>query len=536
MMRKTYIWMLSFLLASLQLHAQSAADTKLEIYQIKVSEGHATLIVTKNNAGTIIYKSVLIDAGESKDDADLIEQMIKRNDVARGRLDVVMVTHHDKDHWGGLPNTAGNTTQGLLAKRCTATGSLAAYNTNSAGILVPLKLYYSTSAQNPPTGSRIKPGDLSYLFGANLRVANWEKDLDIEMMPNVPTIDIQIKTLAVNGYRRDGTDRLANTVKGSYKNKTDLTGSSANLLHLKAEAKNNNSATAIVVWGAFSFLIQGDLEADGSKAQIAQTITAYRRNSEAERLPVRWDAGGAPYAKIKKYAASTPATYDNNHFIRKPFSKSEAKQPFNVTAYLQNKPAPRHWVANPAEWHHRLGTTINAYNESGGRIVNKYGHACVALVPHHGAFTSNHWFTTRHALIGSNHENANGHPNPQAIASLYNTTGATNFYITYLLNASGINRLNEVNDLLTKPYVRQSWEPSATGRSDYLPGAKVYYLDDGGAGPSGTRSPNLSARKGTVGKNALSYFKVTVDHNSQFSIGTELGTSNIRTMAACDGH
>lgn len=512
-MKKIYIWMLSFLLASLQLHAQTASDTKLEIYQIKVSEGHATLVVTKNNAGTIIYKSVLIDAGESKNDAILIEQVINRNDVARGRLDVVMITHHDQDHWGGLPGSSG-----LLSKRCTSTGSLRSSNPN------PLKLYMSLDAINPPESDRMKEAQLIAQYGNNIEVRNWEQDLDIDLMPVLaPAIPIFIRTIAINGMRRDGTDRL--------------------ILNSGGVRKNKSSAVASVVWGEFSFLIQGDLMADKSNASILRTTTEYRRNEQGKRLPNLWTGSGIQNAKIAT-RAQMKSGYSAAYFIRGRNEALKESVELGVTSsYFADKPGFKypHWVGNPAEWHVKLGNTINAYNGT----ANKYGHACVALVPHHGALTSNHWFHTTHAIIGSNDENNFGHPNVKAIASLYNTSGAKNFYITYLLNKSvavgagdkrrrvDVDRLDEMNQLLRGTYSAQSYEPGGSTATTYLPGAKVWYLDDVGSVVSGTRS---SALVGPVGNTTGSpaYFKVEIDNTGAYQIASD--TQLLRAKAACDGH
>ena len=54
--------------------SQYVAAQELEVYQIGISKGHATLLVAKNSRNQIV-KSVLIDAG-MKGDAQLIKDKI----------------------------------------------------------------------------------------------------------------------------------------------------------------------------------------------------------------------------------------------------------------------------------------------------------------------------------------------------------------------------------------------------------------------------------------------------------------------------
>ena len=483
-------------------------NTVLEIYQIKISEGHATLIVTKHKTNGTIYKSVLIDAGKSGPDARLIEELILKPEVANGRLDVVMLTHHDDDHWGGLPGA-----NGLLSKRCNAGGSLLSRNQYRDGTTRPLLLYYSLRDGNIPSGD-MTPTELRRRHPNNLRIRHWFRDLDIYLAPRGHGVDIKIQTIAVNGFKRDDPDTRLRLNSGNVR-------------------KNKNSAVSTIVWGDFSFLIQGDLYATKSTGKITRTTADYRRSEESKRFPVTWNA---PIVPIGGQNAITPARrnlpYSNEYFVRESTASGRAFAASTSFEFPTLLGKYEHWVANPEKWHHDLGTTINQYNGN----IDKYGYACVALVPHHGALSSNHWFNTRHAVIGSNKNSSNGHPNVKAISSLFNTSGATNFYITYLLdnqrpNSSWpvINRLTEMRDLLNQAYAPGANEPSG---NRYLPGVNVYYLDDGNA--PGANPANLHS-VGTVGPERLSYFKFIVDNTGRFKVETEVrrGTNPLKNWTSC---
>lgn len=70
----------------------------LEIHHIDVGPGDSTLILVKNN--NIIQKSVLIDAGETINNANVVDNYLAGEGV--NRLDVMIATHYDKDHFRGL--------------------------------------------------------------------------------------------------------------------------------------------------------------------------------------------------------------------------------------------------------------------------------------------------------------------------------------------------------------------------------------------------------------------------------------------------
>lgn len=73
-------------------------DSNLRIYFIDVGQGDSTLIITSTN------KKVLIDGGGSNTDFDVGKQILLPYLLDRGikTLDIVMVSHFDSDHCGGI--------------------------------------------------------------------------------------------------------------------------------------------------------------------------------------------------------------------------------------------------------------------------------------------------------------------------------------------------------------------------------------------------------------------------------------------------
>lgn len=75
----------------------------VEIHQIDVGTGDATLINVKNNLGTIQH-SILIDAGETNRDQEVIDYLhanAKKNG-AYVQLDYIITSHYHSDHYGGM--------------------------------------------------------------------------------------------------------------------------------------------------------------------------------------------------------------------------------------------------------------------------------------------------------------------------------------------------------------------------------------------------------------------------------------------------
>ena len=104
-MRHKFIWsvVILFLISCMvPLYADNPEekDIKVDIYQIKVSLGHATLIVVRNTENNSVISSTLIDAGNSEADAIIVKDVIQSQ--AGGRLDHAFVTHNDADHIRGF--------------------------------------------------------------------------------------------------------------------------------------------------------------------------------------------------------------------------------------------------------------------------------------------------------------------------------------------------------------------------------------------------------------------------------------------------
>lgn len=522
-MKKIIISMLCMLSAWAQVVAQAnSANTRLEIYQIKVTEGHATLVVTKSTATpSVIYKSVLIDAGNDNRDANAIETVI--NNVAGGRLDAVFVTHHDKDHWGGLYGSNGS--NGLLGKRCRPSGSL--YDENT------LKLYLNHAVSsnlndndNHPAGPQWDMANIkSYAGGAeNINIKNWTNGLrDIPLVPastGNPSF-IWLKTLAVNGYLEGENTTVQRLMLGK-----------------KATGffKNNASAVALITWDDFSFLVQGDLEAAFAGQHYKHNDRNVAVNTQGKPFEIKKSTEkgkmvrprgmtstglwAATNAKTNHYygRGKTSNQLDDingNYVIR--MNQLNKGDVITSSSTSPSSPAAKrikttitglseaNWVAAPSDWYHKLGQKINSANGRGA-----YAHACVALVPHHGAETSNLWFDTDHAIIGSNRSNKHRHPKKDALIALYNSAKPKYTYITYLLdNKKGNRNGGSMNTDVYKTFDKGHFPTDNT--------FNIYYLDGKGSSLVSMRRDATPYFKGPVGtedvranNHKVSYFKFTV--------------------------
>jgi beta-lactamase superfamily II metal-dependent hydrolase len=95
---------------------------KLEIHHIDVGQGDSTLILVRNEANNAVVKSALIDGG-------LLNQVgvVHPYLMAKGvtRLDVMVATHYDKDHFYGL--------RGLLEKNDAIYANVRIYDRGEEG-------------------------------------------------------------------------------------------------------------------------------------------------------------------------------------------------------------------------------------------------------------------------------------------------------------------------------------------------------------------------------------------------------------------
>ena len=427
-MKKIFIWFITSLVLCTTAHAQNESDLRLEIYQIRVSIGHATLVVVKHKTTNEVYSSTLIDTGVSKDDGQLIVDVIQQH--AASRLDRILLTHLDGDHIAGLG--AGVDSRGVLAERCDpVNGKIRNPNRK-------LQLIYNLT--------RAAPGaiDNAAAFDRLLDIAeyqpyytkmDWAKNLDFYLGPfDSPAWDaIQLKTLAVDGYMRKLNDTQLELGK-------DVTAGK------NSNAKNNVSGVLTIVWGKFSFLIQGDMQASKEmKFQVARTVSYYRDQHIVPEWEIR-DLGdpNSQLAKNKRATKNQNPPVSKDEFVRKTLRTEDASQkPFSS---FRNDPYAN-FVASPNKWHHDLGRVIKDYNNFDEPIKRAYAHACVALVPHHGAMTSNLWFDSNHAIFGTPYNNHHGHPNMQAIMATLNTGQANNLYFTHLSDHHDHNRLTELSEL-----------------------------------------------------------------------------------------
>lgn len=78
----------------------------LKMHFIDVGQGDSTLIITPNN------KSILIDAGDEKSAKKVINYINKQG---ISKLDIVIGTHPDSDHIGGMDKVVKNFDIGIFA-------------------------------------------------------------------------------------------------------------------------------------------------------------------------------------------------------------------------------------------------------------------------------------------------------------------------------------------------------------------------------------------------------------------------------------
>lgn len=463
----------------------------LDIYQIKVSVGHATLVVYKNAQGTV-EKSVLIDVGDDVADAQLIREVIHQH--AQNKLDRVYITHGDKDHWGGL-GTKGKYEFGLIQKLKESPFPTTIGTSSGSD---PIGLKYTGALKRDDGVNIIYPVSLTGGLGnrnmngspqglrQNLNNANaspaWEvldwayNDANYLLAgaggPSLITLAADCK---LNNWTAGDNNKVMNGCDAA-----------------RELGKNNRSGVLLVKWGDFTFLIQGDLQASsqGAAHRIAASVSAYNPNTPSganTRFPQYWNSlnasqqnaatiskrtyddlvtagtitngtpstSGIVRGKIKKVVTTGKSGYVPDRAGMKRKREDSENAPV-VTAFITHATTVDHlntgtFLAWPDRGRWELGRLINSYN--GGRGDGKVS---VGLVPHHGALTANLWFRTRHAIFGTPAHVSASHPHPEfyCVRAVHNTVGATNMYFTYLTDDqpsdtqktySRLNYLSEMN-------------------------------------------------------------------------------------------
>lgn len=98
-----------------------AAQNKIEIHQIDVGTGDAALINVMYNTGDSIQYSILIDAGETNMNAEVISYLQDSAKHAGGKvyLDYVIASHYHSDHIGGfVGQKTTSIVSGAKKRRC----------------------------------------------------------------------------------------------------------------------------------------------------------------------------------------------------------------------------------------------------------------------------------------------------------------------------------------------------------------------------------------------------------------------------------
>lgn len=142
-------------------------DTVLEIHHIDVDQGDSTLILIKSLKG-LIYKSILIDTGlESKYASKYFDDL--EADKNFRPIDILIVTHPDKDHVGGAPDILKNpkytNPKAILYDNGTPFGKYDTEYDNYLNCAKDKKLLRN----RPPLGEPVKGGIIFEEYGVTLR-------------------------------------------------------------------------------------------------------------------------------------------------------------------------------------------------------------------------------------------------------------------------------------------------------------------------------------------------------------------------------
>ena len=433
-----------------------AQTYQLDIYQIKVSVGHATLVVVSNvsTSPRTVISSNLIDTGLGDGDATIIKGVI--DNVADSKLDNIFLSHGDEDHVGGTKKLSEYFASGSLNCRNCGNGSNSAKSATTT-----LHSGYVHSNSKPSIfyqDNRYFGNHLSR--GTNSTFSTWwssvfttpsqnnsmnrvvwlaNEQLDLITGSSNPSFSNPVlKTHSMSCY-----------VPGDSNGNPSLDGcgSAAANASLSAVHKNNRSSVLTIEWGDFKFLIQGDLEGStngNGKAEIGLTVAGI---SEWNKKADLYETFVAPSTGL----SSARSIYPSNVSSPDRLVKIQGNQVNNTAAnYFSQGVERAKWTGERSSRGAIDAAIIHATHRSPVAIPDRgrynlfntaIGEVCVALIPHHGALTSNLWYTAGINVYGTpkNAGKAAGFYHPRIaniIAAKTQTGGKANFY-TYTENKGG---------------------------------------------------------------------------------------------------
>jgi len=271
----------------------------VEIHQIDVGAGDAALINIRNNGGTLITHSILIDAGHYSQTAT--QAVIKYlNDNARkinGRvyLDYIISSHYDSDHIGGL---VGSEVTSIVDD---VTGKKRRCERYFTGVLDPSTNidYYAVldKGDTPPVSTRQIFADYQNLarsrrvtvgeFVIGQLLATPTIAAPATSLPTLPTPLLGNQSLSLGGNIDLGTDAngvevrlkliLANG-KVYNRNITDGTSSAIDVAGARRYYNTNNNNWGlgwVLEYGTFRYYTAGDVAGynEGTLFDIETTIS-----------------------------------------------------------------------------------------------------------------------------------------------------------------------------------------------------------------------------------------------------------------------
>ena len=481
-------------------------DTKIRSFNFKVENGSQS--INYDNAALLfpqdkVYKAIIIDTGIRPEDGTLMAKTIMYK--AATKLNAVFITHSDQDHWGGLglgfssvtQNYTSNTTDGLekylIADKIIGNGTnkVAFYypstpampNAQYANVSAELGKTFYTYVRNLISAlPGVTEGEQSNAAGNNSRAAfsyqHWFPNADFILYSNGGD-EMKLSTLMANCILRskwggsvDYSGFTAATV-GTGANERDLQGCAG----FDGVPSNNKSAVAKISWSKtgitkpFEFLVQGDLESGSKSGNIAYTKEFFLDKLwSGNDLITNWNTAGSQAAQqIARGGRAIPAelgirvprntpfndTFTIQGIERKGLKEGDNKYGTVTSASLGVRAAG---TVAPEPVSQNLDQAV-AYPDNGRfRLAAAIGNdVCLALVPHHGANTSNLWFKAKNVLYGT-HQGGGGkwaHPKLTNVQAVEANVRADNYFFTWTDWEGGT--IAKIRDVIGSPITNNAY-------------------------------------------------------------------------------
>ena len=467
-------------------------DSSIENLVFKVDDGSQNIPyeqATKLFPQHKVYKAIMIDTGVKAEDGTMMVNTVMYK--AATKLNALFITHSDQDHWGGLGLGFSPSTQRYTSN---ATNGLEKYIVRDKIIgngTEKVNFYYPSTpgeANDNYSNVTLTHGKSFYYYLKNLISAlpgetdaqddaagtstrnafayhHWFPNTEYDMyQQGVHTV--KLSTLMANcvltskwNNRTSYTDFSSGEV-GTGLNKRDLVGCN---FDNKGVRSNNKSTVSVITWEktgviqTFKFLVQGDLESGSKSGNIAYTKQLFLEKiwtgaNRTGNLITNWENPGSQAARqIARGGRAIPAElgirvprntpFDDAFTIqgieRKGMKEGDnrygtvsfASTGVRATGSTASAPVTQNLdqaVAYPDQGRFRLSAAIG-------------DNVCLALIPHHGANTSNLWFKSKNVIYGTHKEGGglkNGkcmwcHPKLTNVQAVNYNVGAKKYFFTW---------------------------------------------------------------------------------------------------------